>query len=73
MPIHLGVTARSVDSNSSLAPFLFEFWVGCDSPLLTTMLVQKAITICRGLSHLTRPLSRIVCRGQERHKGRKGT
>ncbi len=37
------------------------------------MVRQKAITIYRGLSHLTRSLSRIVCRGQERPKGRKGT
>ncbi len=49
------------------------FLVGCDSPLLTIMVHQKAITICRGLSHPTRSLSRIVCRGQERPKGRKGT
>ncbi len=54
--------------------FLFQtFWEGCDSPLLTIMVRQKAITICRGLSHQTRSLSRIVCRGQEHPKGRKGT
>jgi hypothetical protein len=41
-------------------------------PLLTIMVPQKAITICRGLSHPTRSLSRTVCRGQERPKGRKG-
>jgi hypothetical protein len=35
--------------------------------------VPKAITIWRGLSHLTRSLSRIVCRGQECPKGIKGT
>ncbi len=49
------------------------FWVRCDSPLLIIMVHQKAITICRGLSHPTRSLSRIVCRGKERPKGRKGT
>ncbi len=49
------------------------FWVRCDSPLLTAMVRQKAITIYRGLSHPTRSLSRIVCRGQECPKGRKGT
>ena len=31
------------------------------------------ITICRGLSHPSRLLIIIVCRGQERPKGRKGT
>ncbi len=41
--------------------------------LLTIMMRQKAITICRRLSHPTRSLSRIVCRRQERPKGRKGT
>ncbi len=49
------------------------FLAGCDSPLLTIMVRQKAITICKGLSHLTRSLSKIVCRGQERPKGKKGT
>ncbi len=49
------------------------FWDGCDSPLLTIMVRKKAITVCRGLSHTTRSLSRIVCRGQKRPKGRKGT
>ncbi len=44
-----------------------------DSPLLTTIVLQKAITICRGLSHPTRSPSRTVCRGQKRPKGRKGT
>jgi hypothetical protein len=39
------------------------FWVRCDSPLLAIMVTQMAITICRGLSHPTRSLSRIVCRG----------
>ncbi len=34
---------------------------------------QKAFNIYRGLSHHTRSLSRIVCRGRERPKGRKGT
>jgi len=34
---------------------------------------QTTITICRMLSHPTRSLSRIVCREQERPKGRKGT
>ncbi len=67
----------SADSNDSLVGALFvwiqTFRVGCDSPLLTIMVHQKAITICRGLSHLTRSLSRMVCRGQERSKGRKGT
>ncbi len=47
--------------------------VGCDSPQLTRMVRQKAITFCRELSHPTRSLSRIVCRGQEQPKGRKGT
>jgi hypothetical protein len=56
--------------------------VGCDSPLLTIMSVwhtskkkmrQTAITICRGLSHPTRSLNRIACRGQEGLKGSKGT
>ncbi len=37
------------------------------------MACQKAITICRGLSHLTRSLSITVCRGQKCPKGRKGT
>ncbi len=48
---------------------------GCDSPLLTIVVRQKAITIiiCRGLSHPTRSFSRIVCRGQERPKDRGGT
>ncbi len=46
-------------------------WVGCDSPQLIIMVPQKAITICRGLSHPTRLLSRIVCRGQERPKAEK--
>ncbi len=49
-----GVTAlcSSADSNGSLAPFLFEFkllgHVWCDSPLLTIMVRQKAITIAEG-------------------------
>jgi hypothetical protein len=34
---------------------------------------QIDITICRGLSHLTRSLSKIVCRGQEGPNGSKGT
>ncbi len=65
----------SVDSAGSLAPFLFEFKLSGsgDSPLLTIMVHQKAITISRGLSHKIRSLSRIVCRGQERPTGRKGT
>jgi hypothetical protein len=63
----------SAGSNGSFEPFLFTFWVGPDSPLLTIRVHQKAIAICRGLSHPTRSLSRIVCRGQERSKGRKGT
>ncbi len=37
------------------------------------MVCQKAITICRGLSHLTRSLSRIDCREQRSPKDRKGT
>ncbi len=49
------------------------FWVMCDSPLLTIMVRQKAITICKRLSHPTRSLSRKICRGQEHSKGRKGT
>jgi len=36
------------------------------------MVHQKVITVGRGLSHPTRSL-KIVCRGQERHKDRKGT
>ncbi len=57
--------------------------VGCDSPLLTIMALSSAsnlkknllnaITICRGLSHPTRSLSRIVCRGLEDPKGSKRT
>ncbi len=54
---------------------------GCDNPLLTktdiwhvSNLNKKcAITICRGLSHLTRSLSRIVCRGQAGPKVSKST
>ncbi len=34
---------------------------------------QTVFIICRSLSHLTRWLSRIVCRGQEGPKGSKGT
>jgi hypothetical protein len=34
------------------------FWVGCYSPLLNIMVCQKVITICRGLSHPTRSLSK---------------
>ncbi len=49
------------------------FWVRRDSPLLTKMVRQKAITICREMSHLARSVSRIVCGGQQRPKGRKGT
>ncbi len=49
------------------------FWVRCDNPLLTIMVYQMAITICRELSHPTRSFIRIVCRGQERPKGSKGT
>ncbi len=61
----------------TMLPILFVWiqacWVGCDSPLLTLMVPQKAISFCRGLSHPTRSVSRMVCRGQERPKGRKGT
>jgi hypothetical protein len=75
----------SADSNGCLAHFL-KIWtwcVGCDSLLQIVMAVwlasnlkkvhPMAITICRGLSHPTRSLSRIVCRGQEGPKGSKGT
>ncbi len=60
-------------------------WVGCDADavMLTIMAVrhdsnlekvgQKAITICSGLSHPTRSLSRIDSRGEEGPKARKGT
>jgi len=34
---------------------------------------QTAINVCRGLSHPTISLRRIVCRGQEFPLGRKGT
>jgi len=34
---------------------------------------QMASAICRGLSHPTRILGRIVCSGQELPKSRKGT
>jgi hypothetical protein len=46
--------------------------VDCDRPLLTIMVRQTAISICRRLSHPTRSLSRKVCRGQEGPRGRKG-
>ncbi len=76
-----GYAAHPVGCDSSLQivmavwrlVWIQTFWVGCDSPLLTIMVRQKAIIICRGLSHPTRSLSRIFCRGQERPKGRKGT
>ncbi len=66
----------SADSCGSLAPFLFEFKLS--GSRVTALCWQswwpkKAITISRGLSHPTRSLSRIVCRGQERPKCRKGT
>jgi hypothetical protein len=57
--------------------------VGCDNPMQIVTAVwcasnlkkmrQTAITICRGLSHPTRSLSRIVCRGQEGPKDSKDT
>ncbi len=62
---------------------IWTFRVGWGSPLQTVMAVwhtsnfkigcQIAITICRGLPHPTRSLSRIVCRGQDGTKGSKGT
>ncbi len=69
---------RAADSNGSLAHFeQFEL------PLLLAItdvwrtsylkkMRQMAITICRGLSHPIRSLSRIVCRGQEGPKFSKG-
>ncbi len=57
----------SADSNGSLAPFfLFEFKLSGSG-----VVGQTAITICRGLSHPTRSLSRIVCRGQQHPKAEK--
>jgi hypothetical protein len=70
LPIQAGVTALA-DSNVSLGPFLFEFKLS--GLYLTIMARQKVITICRRLSHPTRSLSRIVCRGQERPNSRKAT
>ncbi len=42
-------------------------------PINSKKVCQTSITICRGLSHLTRSLSRIVCRGQKGPKGSEGT
>jgi hypothetical protein len=69
----------SADSNGSLAPFLFEFKLSRSGVTLQPSAdnngapkghyyLQRAVR-----SHPTRSLSRIVCRGQERPKGRKGT
>ncbi len=52
----------AADSNGRWACFKFE-----------KKECQMAITICRGLSHPHRSLSRIVCRGQEGPKSSKGT
>ncbi len=61
---------------------ILTYRVRCGSPLETIMAVWRAsnkkkrqtvITICSELSHPTRSLSIIVCRGQEGPKGRKGT
>ncbi len=71
------VCQPSADNNGSLAPFLFELKllrrVWQPSADNKVMVCQKAITICRGLSHLSRSFSRIVSRGQEHPKGRQGT
>ncbi len=68
----------AADSNISLAHFfkIWTCWVGCGSLLLTIMVWRASnlkkrkmampVTICRGLSHLTKSLSWIVCRGQDR-------
>ncbi len=65
----------SADSNCCLAQFFLNsnFLGQAWHPLLTIMVCETAITIGRGLSHPTRSLSRIVCRGQEHPKGSKGT
>jgi hypothetical protein len=75
LPIQQGVTSlcRYKWQFGALFDWIHTFWVVLDSPLLTIMECQKAITIFRGLSYPTRSLSRRVCRGQERPKVRKGT
>ncbi len=65
----------SADSNCCMAQFFLNsnFLGQAWHPLLTIMVCQTAITIGRGLSHSTRSLSRIVCKGQEHPKDSKGT
>ncbi len=72
-PVRCDSSLQTVMAVWPLFVWIQTFWIGCDSPLLTIIVRQKAITICRGLSHPTRSLSRIVCRGQERPKGKIGT
>jgi hypothetical protein len=75
LPLQWGGTAlcRKKWQFGALFVWIQTFWVGCDSPLLNKLVCQMAITICRGLSHPTSSLNRIVCGVQERPKGRKGT
>jgi hypothetical protein len=68
----VGYDSMLSDSNDSLSHVFFlilTYWVGCVSLLLSIMarfkLKKTAITICSGLSHPTRSLSRIVCREKE--------
>ncbi len=61
--------------------WIWTSWVGHESSLQILMGVCRAsnlkkghqTAISRGMSHQTRSLSRIVCRGQEGTKGSKGT
>ncbi len=75
LPIQSGITPRCRYSNGRLAHYFFEFElagsvVGARCRLFDTLQILKsvptAITICSGLPHLTRSLSRIVCRGYGR-------
>jgi hypothetical protein len=58
---------QGIDTNA----FLRDERKPYDSPLLTIILSQKAITIWRGLSDPIRSLSRIVCRGRSALKAEK--
>jgi hypothetical protein len=59
------VWQSSADSNGSLTPFLGRMW----QPSADKNCAPKGISNCKGLSHLTRKLSKC----QECPKGRKGT
>jgi hypothetical protein len=73
LPVECDSPLQIVMAVWGLFVLILTFWVRRNSHLLTIMVRLMAITICTGLSHTTRPLSRIVCRGKESPKGSKGT